>query len=937
MKPTVFIAFLVISSLAVTAQPYSIKGSVWDTLNNNALQRASVVLIRAKDSVIETHLRTQADGSFDARVKTMGKYLLRISFPSFADFTDALNVKKDMDLGQLPMVSKSLLLKEFVLTKQVAAIKIKGDTTEYMADSFKVRENATVEDLLKKLPGIQVDKNGQITAQGETVQKILVDGEEFFSDDPKVVTKGLQANAVNKVQVFDKKSEQAEFTGIDDGQKIKTINLELKDDKKKGYFGKLDAGGGSDGYYQEQGMLNAFKGKRQLSLFGIMANTDKAGLGWQDNDKFGSGNGNTVITDGGDMVTYFSSNDEENFTGWNGKYNGEGLPKTWTGGAHYADKWNEGKSHLSGNYRYAKQNVDIEGNTLVQNTLGGDTVRINSQTKDQFSTGIRNGVDMMHEWKIDSNTTVKITATGGTKNAQTASTYNAETMVIEGADTLTGTNNRTITSDANAEFLNADLVFKRKFAKKGRTLSIDLKENYKDSKSSGIFLSTTTPNIANPGLSFLTNQRKQINSNTLAFSGKATYTEPLSKSFFVEGDYGVTVNNSTALNYSYDTNATGSFSDAPNSIFSSNYQYNILSNMGGAYLKYDHKKTKFSLGGDVSNAQFLQKDLLNGDTTHKYSFLNFFPKANFTYNLAKQTSVSANYSGKTQQPTISQIQPLRQNVDPLNITVGNPDLKQEFVNTVSLRFNDYKVLGGRYFWSNISFSNTSNAITTEQTTLGAINTTRYINMDGKYFANGYLGYGLNLKQIDLNMGVYANGAVTRINNIINKQVNTSDYSSITIGAYSNFDKEDKFEFSLGPDLTYNTSTATISNTTTSFWTFSTDASGTVQLPKKFEVNSSVDVMIRQKTEVFTGNNNVIRWNAYVSKKFMKKSELELKLSVFDILNQNIGFSRTATANMVSQNSYNTIRRYGMLSLIWNFTHTPAGSPTPEGGGVMMVK
>ncbi len=215
------------------------------------LPLASVVLFNAKDSVIMAFTRTDSTGHFTLSTDNAGKYIVRITFPSFADYVDPVTISKsNTDLGLIAMLSKEHLLKEFVLTKQISAIKIKGDTTEYVADSFKVKANANVEDLLKRLPGIEVDKNGQITAQGETVQKILVDGEEFFSDDPKVVTKGLQANVVDKVQVYDKKSDQAEFTGVDDGQKTKTINLQLKEDKKKGFFGKLDAGAGTDNYYQ---------------------------------------------------------------------------------------------------------------------------------------------------------------------------------------------------------------------------------------------------------------------------------------------------------------------------------------------------------------------------------------------------------------------------------------------------------------------------------------------------------------------------------------------------------------------------------------------------------------------------------------------------------------------------------------------------------------
>ncbi len=672
---TLIFLFSVNSSIA---QPYTIKGNITDTLNSMPLYRSSVVLVRTSDSVIQAYTRTAPNGNFEMQVPKQGKYILKATFPSFADHVEVINVKKsNTDLGVVPMISKEHLLKEYVLTKDVSAIKIKGDTTEYMADSFKVKENATVEDLLKRLPGIQVDKDGNITAQGETVQKILVDGEEFFSDDPKVVTQGLQANAVDRVQVYDKKSDQAEFTGIDDGQKTKTINLELKDDKKKGYFGKVDAGGGTDGYFQNQGMINAFKKKRQISAFAIVSNTDKVGLGWQDKDNFGSGNGVTEISDDGGIMTTVTSSADQDLGGWNGQYNGEGLPKTWTGGVHYADKWNEDKDHITANYRYAMQDVEIVGSTTTQYALGGDTSSISNQHKNQFSKGERHGIDAMYEWKIDSNTSIKLTANAGYKNSQTSSIYNTTTsLLIDTTNIPINTNQRTITSNSNAEFINADLLFRRKFAKKGRTLSIDFKENYKDSKSDGHLYSNTL--LTTPiTYDSVVDQRKGDSTRTLAIAAKATYTEPLSKVAYLELSYGVTLNNSTSINSSYNKQpgTLGDY-DVLSDSFSSNYKYNILSNIGGLNFKFVYKKVNFSFGSDVSNASYQQTDLLNGTNSKDYSYVNLFPKANFTYKIGKTTNLNITYLGSTQQPSITQIQPLRQNTDPLNITVGNPDLKQ---------------------------------------------------------------------------------------------------------------------------------------------------------------------------------------------------------------------------------------------------------------------
>jgi hypothetical protein len=934
MKYIITLLIVLVASQLGFAQNFVIKGSVTDTMNSNKLYRASVVLIRSADSVIETFTRSGPDGNFRMEIPAKGKYILQVSFPSFADYVDVITIKNQMtDLGDLAMVSKEHLLKEFVLTKQIAAIKIKGDTTEYMADSFKVKENATVEDLLKRLPGIQVDKNGQITAQGETVQKILVDGEEFFSDDPKVVTQGLQANAVEKVQVYDKKSDQAEFTGIDDGQKTKTINLELKEDKKKGYFGKLDAGGGTDGYFQDQGMINDFKGKMQLSAFAIASNTDKIGLGWQDKDKFSSGNGVTEINDDGGIMTTWNGGDND-FGGWDGKYNGQGLPKTWTGGLHFADKWDNDNDHVTGNYRYALQNVEINGDATTQFMRSGDTSNVNVTHSNQFSRGDRHALDGMYEWKIDSSTTIKITADAGLKNTQTSSVYNTTAMVQAGdiTDSLYK-NNRTITSNTNADFINADLLFRKKFAKKGRTLSVDVKENYKDSKSTGNLISDIS--FLQPGLDSSVNQNKVNSVNTLAFSAKATYTEPLSKITYLELDYGVTVNNSQSSNLSYDKSITGKY-DSLDNYFSSNYKYNILSNLGGANLRFVYKKINFSFGGDISNAQYVQTNLLTGDSVHKYSYLNLFPKASFKYKLGNQSNLTLNYNGSTQQPTITQIQQLRQNTDPTNITLGNPNLKQEFVNAFNIQYNDFKVLTSRYLWVSSGINYINNAISTSQNIYEGITTTQYVNVDGNYNAWGYAGYGFKISKLDINIGAHLNPSINHINNFVNGEKNVSNNNSYSFGLDFNRYKQDKYEVSFRPSVTYNDNKATISTFTTNYWTSDNELSGSVQLPKKFEIGSNVDFIFRQKTPVFTTNNDVIKWNAWIGKKFLKKGQLELRASVFDILNQNIGYSRNASGSIITENDYNTIRRYGMMNLIWNFTHTPAGAPQPA-GGVMVIQ
>src|SRR4051812_8592247 len=348
-KAFLITAFIVACHLIATAQTASIKGVISDTINKTNLSNTVISLLRAKDSMLTKFTRSNDKGLFELQHLKGGEYLLLFTYPGYADYVDRITLSDTtaMDMGKIMMTLKANLLKEVIVKQQISAIKVKGDTTEFAADSFKVQANATVEDLLKQLPGIQVDKNGQITAQGEKVQKILVDGEEFFGDDPTLVTQNLRADMVDKVQVYDKKSDQATFTGIDDGQKQKTINLKLKDNKKNGYFGKINAGAGTDGYHDTQAMLNIFKNKQKLAGYGIVSNTGTSGLNWQDRDNYGESWLSNADDDESNGFFFFEGDDDDELDSWDGRYNGHGFPLVQTGGLHYNNKWDDDKQSLN--------------------------------------------------------------------------------------------------------------------------------------------------------------------------------------------------------------------------------------------------------------------------------------------------------------------------------------------------------------------------------------------------------------------------------------------------------------------------------------------------------------------------------------------------------------------------------------------------------------
>jgi hypothetical protein len=927
MRKLFFGLVLMLACGQVFAQSASIKGVISDTVNAQTLHNAVVSVLRKSDSVLIAFTRTGPNGEFNLGNLPAGKHILQVTFPRYADFMDEITVTgaQTTEVGRIGLILRSQLLAEVVVRQKIGAIRIKGDTTEYRADSFKVKEGATVEDLLKKLPGIQVNKNGEITAQGEKVQKVLVDGEEFFSDDPKVVTQNLSADAVKTVQVFDKKSDQAAFTGIDDGEKTKTINLQLKEDRKKGYFGKAKIAGGTPSSFENEAMLNAFRGKRKIAAFGTMANTGKAGLNWEDNEKFGGGSNMQYNEDEG---YFYSSFENDEFNTWGGRYNGEGLPTTWTGGAHFSNKWNTDKRNVNMNYRFNKQNLGIIGRKRTHNILPdgdffGDEFR---STRNQ---NIRHQLNGFYDMQMDSFSSIKLTVAGSRTIGRSYAAY--ESLTTDELNRKVNQGRRTLQSEGEKQQFNSSLLWRYKFRKKGRTLSVNFDQTYNSNESEG-FLTLDNDLFDTTGAfrgKDTVDQRKINSVKTFTFNSRASYTEPLSKTTFLEINYGYRVNNSEALRNTFNKNySSGTVPkyESRDEEFSNDYAFRINTQSGGLNLRVNKSKVVYSIGGNIAYAQFRQTDLSN-DSLFAYSYVNLFPRASFRYNFGPQRRLNLNYNGNTRQPTLEQIQPTKENTDPYNIQIGNADLKQEFRHNFNLSFSDYKVLTSRsiYFSSNISM--VDNAISS-YSTVDSFNrrTNMYVNVDGNYNMNFWGGYWYQFKKLKINMGINLNGGFSKFNNFVNglKNVNTNRNYGINMNLWH--EKENKYEISLNPNISRNYSRSSLRpDVVTQYWTSESSMEGEVQLPWKMELNSSATFFYRQKTNVFDGDLNAIKWNAYLGKKFWKNKSGEIRLSVFDILDQSIGVQRNASSNFISENSYNTIRRYWLISFTWNFTKNPMGA------------
>ncbi|MGV3508701.1 MAG: TonB-dependent receptor [Sphingobacteriaceae bacterium] len=928
MKNTLWATIIAcLFTISLSAQTsYSVKGIITDTAANVNLVNTSVSVLNSKDSTLVTFTRTGNDGAFNISNLKPGKFILLVTYPKYADFVETFSLdssKQTIDFGKLNLTLKSKLLADVIIKGKAAAIKIKGDTTEYNADSFVIEPNSKVEDLLRQLPGIQVDKDGKITAQGQTVNKVLVDGEEFFGDDPTLVTKNLRGDMIDKVQLYDKKSDQATFTGIDDGEKTKTINLKLKEDKKNGYFGKVD-GGAADDFYEGQAMFNAFKAKRKVAAYGTVSNTAKVGLGREDSNKYGE----TTQEFSDEGYSYSSGRDDL-------RYNGQGIPSAGSGGVHYDAKWNNDKESINTNYKIGGLTIDGVRSNLAQTNLpqkasdGSDSAAIFNSTQEQRYSDytFRQKFDATYQLKIDTTSNLKVVVDGTLRN-----TRNTDNNV--GASTRENNiqqNNSIINSNNNGtqQSLFASIFYNKKLKKKGRTYSVLISQTVNNNDDEGFLYSKNTfYDELGVKLRDTTIDQLKVNTNkSFRVNSNITYTEPISKTLSLVLNYGLNNSKSSSDRQSYNKPLSGTEYNIRDTEFSNNFEYNQLSNHGGAIFNYKKDKTIINFGTKIDGVTLEQIDLYN-DKAFDRKFININPQASYQYRFSQFKSFRINYYGNTSQPSINQIQPVRVNNDPLNIYLGNPDLDASFRSSFNVNYNSYKVLSERsvYIGANYSFvlnqivNNTTRNITTGESTYQSLNLTDNVASNFSVYSH----YSRKVPKLGFTVGLDLNISGSKNFNYINNSLNTIESNSFFSGLNARKYVAKKYNFWIGAGPSYYINKSSLQDrVNNSGGGFRSDGSFTIFLPGKLEISSNYRYNLTKKTEAFDEDVDYFIWNSSFSKKFLKDESLKLSLSGNDLLNQNVGFQRSS----FSQTSYNTIRRYYMLSLLWDFNKMGGGLKT----------
>ncbi|HET6766254.1 MAG TPA: outer membrane beta-barrel family protein [Chitinophagaceae bacterium] len=914
---------------AIAQKTGSVKGLVFDTITKQPVAGATITVLQRSDSSLVTFSMTNNRGEFSLTNLGYGDYRLLVTHVNYHNVNKFFTIKdasRSIDLGLIEVSDKNKVLEEVVVMAEAPPVTLIGDTVQYNAGSFKSKPNAVVEDLLKKMPGIQVEKDGTVKAQGQTVNRVLVDGKEFFGNDPKIATKNLPADAVDKVQVYDKQSDMAQLTGFDDGQSEKTINLKLKKDKKKGVFGKVNAGGGTNERYQTRFNVNSFKGARQMSVIGMGNNTNAEGFSFMDILSFSGGMNQLGGGTGGNININMSSSNA--LSGAMGGGNNNAINTSWAGGANYNNIIGT-KMEAQSNYFFSRYNP-VTDQKLSRQYILPDSTYFYNQNSRKNSLSYTHRFNLTYDYLIDSLHSLKFTPTLSLQHAKNNSLSAYETL---SAELLRSNYGRSDNYDATDGYnFNGTLLFRKKFKRKGRTFSASLGSTLNNSEGDGelesvnLFYNRQGSLVKTDSI----NQHSFSESEVRGYNTRAAYTEPLFKRSLLELSVSKSESRSFSDKITYDYNRNSGKHDVVNPLLTNNYE-NIYGTMtAGIRLRTQKKKYNYSFGLTWQNAD-LKGTIKSGvkDSVITKTFYNLLPNARFQYNFTRFKNFQLDYRASTNQPSVSQLQPLPDISNPLNIRVGNPGLKQEFMHRINASYTAINPFRNKsLFWfSNYSFTN-NRIVNYDLVDSFGRKITTPVNVDGVYNLNNQLSVGLPLRSIkaslNFNTGVGYSKTIQFINTVRNNIYNISIDPRIQIS--KSF--RDKFDLTLSGGFTYNKAKYSLQGSlNNNYLTQDYGIDIGWQLPKNFYLSTDFRYTISsQRSEGF--NAKVPLWNAAFSKLFLKYNRGEIKISVYDLLNENESIVRNTNSNYIEDQNNLVLQRFFLLSFTYSLNKMSANA----GGG-----
>lgn len=890
----------------------NLQGRVIDSSEKTGISDAVVLVLQAKDSVLIDFTRTASDGIFKLAQIKSGKYILLVTKENYVDYSNqfSFDTGSNLTLGPIPLLTIAHLLQEVIVKQSQPKIRIKGDTTDYKVDSFKVGPNATLEDLLKVLPGFVVDNSGKIIANGRPVREVLVDGEPFFSDDPTLVTRNLRSDMVDKVRLYDKKTDLAAFSGITLDKKNTVIDFKLKENKKTGYFGNTSIGIGPSSYQNSEIMLNVFNGSEKFSTYGIISNTGNNGLSRQDIGKFSD---NSIFSNFSEMIDPLDV--------WNGMYDGKGHPMLRTAGIHYNNKWLGDTFSLNSNYKFFNLDLLGQNNIDVTQVLKEKTLRTHQQ-QSYHNESFTNRLNGYFQLTPDSTSNIKVSFDGNLTRKTTQQTFHSETR--EDYNSLLNTQQRNALFHNDNNTISGDAIWMKRLKKPRRTFSISSSFAAKNIASNGFVNAISNfyhaPSIV-PDTVEKIDQFKINSSRETSWGYAISFTEPISKKAILNITYGYLLYVASAHINTFNQATDLSYSDFEKKN-SSNYILNSSKQKLNVQYVLTRPKYQFSVGNEITDLRFRQEDQYNlNDISRKFIYSN--PLASLSYSPNGSTSFGIFYTGQTTPPLLYQLQPILLNINPLVQYRGNQNLSPSFTQSISLSFLKFRLANNQSFSSNLSFNQTDNSIGINSTVDSAGRTlNQWANVDGSYSGSFSINFSTNLPKPNLNLRVNGNTQVNRFSSITNGLLNSINNTSLSAGLTISKSKNLKYSASIGSNLSYSYANATFNYFSSKYLSILANYSLDLYLKNKFQLHTDGSYLSRQQVGGFTDVPSVFFLNSFIGKKLLKKENLLVKVSANNLLNTNSMNTRVSGAGYVSQTTYDVIERYFLLTLTWNFIKTP---------------
>lgn len=913
-KCLLMLLMILFSPMAFAQQSgVNVTGSVVEQGSDTPIEQATVRLLNVKDSAMVRGVVSARNGSFTLKNVKKGSYLLHITFIGYDPLYQPLQItgkKNPVNVGKLELSDGAIELGEAVVIGKAPEVTVRNDTVEYNADSYKVTEGSVLEDLLKKMPGVEVDSEGKITVNGKEVKKVMVDGKEFFSDDPKVASKNLPAKMIDKLQVLDKKSDMAQMTGFDDGEEETVINLTVKPGMKQGWFGNAYGGYGSKDRYEGNAMVNRFVNNDQITFMGGANNTNNMGFSDLASTMF-SGMGG-----GGGRRGGFGA--------------GSGITSSGNAGLNFSKEFKPDKLTLGGNTRYSHSDNDARSKSDRQNILPGDSSSYDNSEAMSRTKSDNFGVDFRLEWKPDTMTQLIFCPSFSLSHSMNDNFSDATTLDNE-RDTV-NTNKSSNYSESNGYNLNASIDFSRKLNNKGRVFSATLSGGNSDSYSDGMNRSDIVYfNQTDALKNSIIDQRSRYDNKGFNYRAYVSWVEPIGHNNFIQATYSISQRKQEALKNVYNQDADGIY-NVLDSAYSQSYRNNFISQRASLSFKSQRAKFNYTIGLNLDPSYSSSENFVGDTTLSKITrkVVNLSPMAQFNYMFDKRTNLRIMYNGRTSQPSMTQLQPVADISDPTNITIGNPDLNPRYTNNVFIRFQQFTPEKQRAFMIMANGSYIINDIVsyTSYNQETGVKTTTYKNVNGNYSGNVRMMLNTPLKNKKFSINSMTMASFANSNGYINEEKNTN--RNLILSERGGIDFRSSYlDLGVNGNIRYNATSNSLQKENNQN-TFNYGAGGytTIYLPLNFKIESDVNWSTNSGYGDGFKQNEVL-WNASASKSFLKNNQGTLRFKIYDILQQRSNISRSVTASYIQDSEYNTLGSYFMVHFIYRFSIFKGGASASD--------